>query len=75
MRRNSLCTNCHKANADIKKKHMEAKTGVAEMGKINFALTATAQRPCRQVQGLGKGSREEKEQQELLDERYHLSSL
>lgn len=51
--KNSLCTACHKANADIKK-HMEAKTGVAEMGKIS-CVDCHATKTMQTGAGLGKG--------------------
>ncbi|MBI5025468.1 MAG: hypothetical protein HZC12_01830 [Nitrospirae bacterium] len=51
--KNSLCTTCHKENADIKK-HMQAKTGVAEMGKIN-CVDCHATKTMQTGAGLGKG--------------------
>lgn len=51
--KNSLCTTCHKANADIKK-HMQAKTGVPEMGKIN-CIDCHATKTMLTGAGLGKG--------------------
>ncbi len=54
--KNSLCTNCHEAKADIKK-HMEAKTGVAEMDKINCVdchSTKTMQTGAGPGKGLAK---------------------
>lgn len=51
--KNSLCTTCHKANADIKK-HMQAKTGVPEMGKIN-CIDCHNTKTMQTGAGLGKG--------------------
>lgn len=51
--KNSLCTTCHKANADIKK-HMQPKTGVAEMGKIN-CIDCHATKTMQTGAGFGKG--------------------
>lgn len=51
--KNSLCTTCHKANADIKK-HMQAKIGTAEMGKID-CVDCHATKTMQTGAGLGKG--------------------
>ncbi|MCL4476858.1 MAG: hypothetical protein M1508_11630 [Nitrospirae bacterium] len=51
--KNSLCTSCHKENSDIKK-HMQAKTGVSEMGKIN-CIDCHATKTMQTGAGLGKG--------------------
>lgn len=50
---NTLCTNCHKDKGDIKK-HMEAKTGVGDMGKIN-CVDCHNPKTMQTGAGFGKG--------------------
>lgn len=50
---NTMCTNCHKDKGDINK-HMEAKTGVADMGKIN-CIDCHNPKTSQTGAGYGKG--------------------
>jgi len=51
--KDSLCTNCHKASADIKK-HMLVTIGIGEKGKIN-CIDCHATKTMQTGAGLGKG--------------------